>query len=130
MYPSISDERQNRHVPGAFDGFRKLPLMHRTDTADAPRQNLAAFGNEMGEQLPVLEVDVADFLGAELADTLALDRKPLWSWHRIYDPFFCPLCPSQREFLFLVEAEAGSHKGWKRALLPANMKDFNLKTLI
>jgi hypothetical protein len=87
MIASIRDERQDSHVSGTFDGFRKLPLMDRTDAADSPRQDLAAFGNEMGKELPILEVDVADFFSAKLADALAFDGKPLWSWHRVYVPF-------------------------------------------
>jgi hypothetical protein len=61
--------------------------MDGANAADPSRENLAAFRDEMGKELPVLEVNVANLLGAELADALAPDRKSLWSWHRIYDPF-------------------------------------------
>jgi hypothetical protein len=91
MIASIRDERQDRHVPGTLDGFRKLPLMDRTDAADSPRQDLAALGNEMRKELPILEVDVADLFSAKLADALAFDRKPLWSWHKVDVPFLCGL---------------------------------------
>ena len=67
------NERDDGQVPRALDGLRQLALMDRADSADPPRQDLAALGDEVGEQLSVLVVDVGDLLGAELADAFAPD---------------------------------------------------------
>ena len=58
-------------MPGALDGFREQSLMDRADTADSPGKDFTAFGDEVGKQLPVFEIDIADFFGAEFAYALA-----------------------------------------------------------
>jgi hypothetical protein len=70
-------------VSRALDGQSKLPLMGGAHTADSARQDLAALRDEVPQELAVFEIDVSDLFGAELADPLAPNRKPLWCWHGI-----------------------------------------------
>ena len=74
-------------MSGAFDGLRKQALMRRADSADSPGKDLSPFGNEMTEELPVLEIDIGDFFSAEFADSLAPDTEPFWTWHNEW-PFY------------------------------------------
>ena len=64
-----------------LDCFGKLALMHGADPADSSWKDLAAFRNEVGQQPAVFEIDVGDFLGAELADSPASNAEPSRSWH-------------------------------------------------
>ena len=74
-------------MPCPFDGFRQQALMRRADSTDPPGQDLPPFGNEMTEELPVFEIDVCDFLGAEFTDSLAPDTESSWTWHSS-SPFY------------------------------------------
>ncbi len=64
-------------MSGSLYRIRQLPLVSRADPADPAREDLASLGIEVREQLPVLVIDVRDFLRTELADSLAPNRKSL-----------------------------------------------------
>jgi hypothetical protein len=73
-------------MPGALDGLREQTLMGRADSADSPGQDFSPFGDEVAEELSVLEIDVADLFRAEFAYSLAPDTESSWTWHSWY-PF-------------------------------------------
>lgn len=78
-------------MPGALNGLGKKSLMRRADSADPARKYFPALGNEMPQELSVLEVDVGDLLSAELAYPLTPNTESFWSWHELltfltYDP--------------------------------------------
>ena len=74
-------------MSGAFDCFRKQPLMRRADSADSPGKDLSPFGNEMTEELPVFEIDIGDFFSAEFAYSFAPNTESSWTWHSEW-PFY------------------------------------------
>src|SRR3989338_2012598 len=65
------DVRKQREVAGALDAAGELALVRRAVARDAGRQDLARVGREGAQDLDLLEVDVADLLGAEAADLAA-----------------------------------------------------------
>ena len=78
-------------MPGALDGLGKKSLMRRADPTYPAREYLPALGNEVPQELSVLEVDVSDLLSAELAYSLTPNSESFWSWHELltfltYDP--------------------------------------------
>src|SRR4030095_14811737 len=64
---SVRDVRDERNLPRALDRRLEFPLMHRAGARDAPRQNLAALGDERANQLDVLVIDVVDLVRADIA---------------------------------------------------------------
>jgi hypothetical protein len=70
-------------MSGTFDGFRQQSLVRRADTADPPGQNLSSFGNKMAQELAIFEIDISNLFSTKLADSLAPNTEPLWTWHRI-----------------------------------------------
>jgi hypothetical protein len=82
--PLFRYEWENRHMPGPFDGFRQLPLMDGTDTANPPGENFSAFRNEVRKHPPVFVIDIGHFFGAKFANSLTPNGKPFWSWHELY----------------------------------------------
>ena len=77
----IRDERQYCHMTRALDGFRKLTLMRRADSADSTRKNLSTLRNEVPEKFPILKVDVRNFFSAEFTYSLASNAKPSLPCH-------------------------------------------------
>src|SRR5687767_12816872 len=75
-------------MSGPLDRLRKMSLVRGAYTADPARQDFPSFGNEMREKLSIFEIDISDLLGAKLADSLASNRKPSWSWHDSLKPLF------------------------------------------
>jgi len=78
---SISDKWKDGQMSGTFDGFRKQALMRRADSTDSPGQNLSSFGDKMTQELSIFKIDIGNFLSAKLADSLAPNTKPSWTWH-------------------------------------------------
>jgi hypothetical protein len=76
-------------VTRSLDGFRKLTLMRRANSADSPRKNLSALRNEMFQKFPILKVDVRDFFHAEFTNSLAPNAKPSLPCHIIFSLSFC-----------------------------------------
>jgi hypothetical protein len=67
-------KRQQRNVPGLFDGAGQTALVRSANTGQPPRHNLAALGHELPQQLHVAVRNRVDLLGAELADLLAAEE--------------------------------------------------------
>src|SRR5262249_23040513 len=72
---SVRRVRQQRDRPRALDRRLELALVQRAGARDAPRQDLAALGDEALQQLDVLPVDVLELLRAELADLAPADEE-------------------------------------------------------
>src|SRR5918997_6524266 len=65
-YPLPSDHvRQERHLAGALDRDRGLPLVLRTQSGDPPSPDLAAVRDEPPQHVVVFVVHVSDALFAE-----------------------------------------------------------------
>src|SRR4029453_8496559 len=60
--------RQQGHRASTLDGVGELTLMAPTAARDAPRNDLAALGDEAAQTTDVLVVDEADLVCAELAN--------------------------------------------------------------
>src|SRR5207253_4883041 len=73
---SIRHVWNQRNLARALDGGLQLALVHRARARDAPRQDLAALGDERADQLHVLVVDVVDLVRAELADFSTAEQRP------------------------------------------------------
>src|SRR5262249_15720551 len=69
--------RQQGDGAGTLDRRLQLALVQRAGPRDAPRQDLAAIGDEGLEKLDVLPVHVLELLRAELADLAASDEELL-----------------------------------------------------
>src|SRR5262249_27221415 len=67
--------RNERDLARALDRRLQFALVHRAGARDAPRQDLAALGDERPDQLHVLVVDVVDLVRAELADLAAAEQR-------------------------------------------------------
>ena len=65
-----SGERKQRDVARALDRFAEPALVTRADAGHAARQNLAAFLNELRQDVGALVVDEVHLLDTELADFL------------------------------------------------------------
>jgi hypothetical protein len=78
---SISNEREDGHMPGPLDGLRKQALMRRADSADPPGQYLSPLGDKMTEELSVFEIDISDFFCAKFTYPFAPDTESSWTWH-------------------------------------------------
>src|SRR5512139_247642 len=63
-------EGDQRHDPRLLDLHRQLPLVLRAVPGDAPRDDLAALGDELLDHVDVLVVDLELLLGAEAAELL------------------------------------------------------------
>src|SRR5262245_17011759 len=68
--------RDQRELARAHDRRPQLPLMERTRSRNAPRQNLGPLGDERHQELHVLVVDVVDLVRAELADFATTEHRP------------------------------------------------------
>src|SRR6266571_2416723 len=66
--PSVGREGQECYVAGPLDGHGQLALVLRAGPEHPPGEHLAALGDERGQELHVLVVDVVDLVRAELAD--------------------------------------------------------------
>src|SRR5689334_3948925 len=64
-------ERQQSDVARLLDRVAQAALVRRADARNAPRNDLAALGNETREQPHVLIVDVVDSFDAKPANLLA-----------------------------------------------------------
>src|SRR6476646_9797164 len=73
LFGRVRDERQ---LARAHQRHAELPLVQRTGTRDAARQNLRALRNKGEQQLGVLVVDVVDLVRAELAHLAAAEHRP------------------------------------------------------
>ena len=87
-------------MPRALDGFREPTLMRRADSADSPRKNLSAFGDEMPQKFPIFKVYVRDFFRAEFTHSFAPNAKPSLSCH-ISSAFLAYRNPFIRRFFLL-----------------------------
>src|SRR4051812_30259893 len=67
--------RDERDLAGALDRRLQLALVLGAGSGNAPRQDLAALGDERPDQLHVLVVDVVDLVRAELADLAAAEQR-------------------------------------------------------
>jgi len=67
-------ERQQSDVAGLLDGRRQSALVRRADSGQTPGNDLAAFGDEAGEQAHVFVVNRLNLLDAELANFLAAEE--------------------------------------------------------
>ena len=65
-----ASERKQRDVARALDRFAEPALMTRADAGHTARQNLAAFLNELRQDVGTLVVDEVHLLDTELADFL------------------------------------------------------------
>ena len=72
-----SCEGQQRDVARALNGHAQPALVTRADAGHAPRQNLAAFLNELRENVGALVVDEVHPLDAKLAHLLLAEILPL-----------------------------------------------------
>jgi hypothetical protein len=69
-------KRQQRNIACPLNCRREPALVRRTNTGQAPWNDLAAFGHKLPKQANVLVVNVVNFLHAELADLLATEKFP------------------------------------------------------
>ena len=67
-------ERQQGDVARLLDCRRQTALVRRAYAGQAPGNDLAALGDEAGEQAHVLVIDGLDLLDAELANLLAAEK--------------------------------------------------------
>ena len=65
---SVRHVWDERDLPGALDRRLEFPLMHRAGARDAPRENLAALGDEWADHLHVFVIDGVDAFDAELTN--------------------------------------------------------------
>src|SRR5579859_6435055 len=70
-------KRQQSDVARALDGHAEPALVARANSGHAARQNLAAFLDELREDVRALIVDEVHLLDAELADFLLAEILPL-----------------------------------------------------
>jgi hypothetical protein len=74
-------------MSGTLNGFCKQALMCRADSADSPGQYLSPFGDKMTKKLCILKINIRNFLGAELANSLAPNTEPSLTCHS-FQPFY------------------------------------------
>src|SRR3981081_2671174 len=72
---SVRHVRNQCDLARALDRRLQLPLMHRACARDAPREDLAALGNERADQLHILVIDVVDLVRTELADLATTEQR-------------------------------------------------------
>jgi hypothetical protein len=65
-----SRKRQQGDIPGLLDRSGKAPLVRSANTRQPARDDLAAFGHELGQQPNVFVVDSLNLFNAKLADLL------------------------------------------------------------
>src|SRR5579859_4412626 len=70
-------KRQQGDIARALDGHAEPALVARANSGHAARQNLAAFLDELREDVRALIVDEVHLLDAELADFLLTEILPL-----------------------------------------------------
>src|SRR5579864_9839641 len=77
----VRGERDQRQVTRPLDRLLQEALVPGAGTRDPPRQDLGAFGDELLQELDVLEVHVVDLVRAELADLAAAVENLPWAGH-------------------------------------------------
>jgi hypothetical protein len=73
-------KRQQRNVPGLFDGSRNATLMRCADTRQPAGNDFPAFSDKALQQTHVAVRDCIDLFNAELANFLAAEKlAPAWA---------------------------------------------------
>src|SRR5688572_17502912 len=100
LFSLISGVGQERQLARPHDRHPQPALMLRTGAGNPPRQHLATLGDEAGQQLDVLVVDVVDLVRAELADLAPAEESAATALRAGLVAALCILAAAARAALF------------------------------